>query len=148
LRQEGDRLCDNLCASKNVPLVKRNRRIVDAGAPLSHQPFFVELPQFASVGAIPLAIGVLPFVLEADADAIFAKASQRFLQFVVELLGPLVLQEGSYFRAAAQEFGPVAAFRIHAIGMRKPLGITRIPGILRHLNLLEWRSRVKGGTIV
>jgi hypothetical protein len=88
---------------KMVPLVKRNRPVVDAGAPLSHQPFFVELLQFAAVGAIPLVIGVLPFVLEADADAIFAKAPQRFLQFVVELLGLLALQECSHFLAATNE---------------------------------------------
>jgi hypothetical protein len=45
-----------------------------------------------------MAIGVLPFVLEADADAIFAKASQRFLQFVVESPWPTCAARRLLFR--------------------------------------------------
>lgn len=44
--------------------------VVDAGFAAAHQSVLVELPQLVAVAAEPLSGVVVPFVLEADGDAV------------------------------------------------------------------------------
>ncbi len=42
-----------------------NPNIIDAGIPVMHDPFLIELPVFVAVGAIPLTVVVVILVSEA-----------------------------------------------------------------------------------
>src|SRR6476660_9490266 len=48
----------------------RNLDVVDAGLAPAHQAVLVELPLLVAVGAVPLAGGIMPFVLEAHRDPV------------------------------------------------------------------------------
>lgn len=63
--------------------------VVDAGLSASHQPVFVELPQFIAIGPMPLPSNIVPFVLETHRNAISAERPQLLDQAVVEFLFPL-----------------------------------------------------------
>ena len=47
-----------------------DRQIVNAGVPMVHQPVLVELPVLVTVGAKPVARGIMRFVSEAHGDTI------------------------------------------------------------------------------
>src|ERR1700739_3459035 len=70
-----------------------NRRIVDAGDPPAHQPFAVELPILVAVRAEPGAAVVMPFIGEADGDAIVGEGPQLLDQAIVELPVPFAGKE-------------------------------------------------------
>lgn len=67
----------------NPPLRFCNRRVVNAGAPFPHQAGIVEFPKLVSIRPVPLAFFVVPFILKAGRDAIFAEAQQRLLEFIL-----------------------------------------------------------------
>ena len=50
-----------------------DRLVVDAGVAVDHQAVVVEFPVFVAVAAVPLAGVVVPFVGEADGDAMAAE---------------------------------------------------------------------------
>ena len=51
---------------------------------MTHQARFVEFPKFIAVGSISLAALIVPFVFEADGDAVLTETPDGFLQAVVE----------------------------------------------------------------
>ena len=70
-----------------------NLDIVDAGFAAAHQAVLVELPLLVAVGAMPLAGGIMPFVLEAHRDAVVVERPEILDQAVVELLLPFAGEE-------------------------------------------------------
>lgn len=68
-----------------------DRHVVDAGVADRHVALGVELPVLVAVRAPPLPGGVVPFVGEAHRDAVVAERPQLLDEPVLELLGPLAL---------------------------------------------------------
>ena len=60
------------------------------------------------MGAKPLALGVMPLVLETHGNAIVGIGPDFFDQFVVQFLRPLALQERQDLSPALDEFTAVA----------------------------------------
>ena len=67
--------------------------VVDAGLTTAHQTVLVELPLFVPVGAMPLAIGVVPFILEANCDAVAVERPEILDQAIVLFLLPFTGEE-------------------------------------------------------
>ena len=79
--------------SSNTTITLIDWRVVDARETPCHQAVVVELPEFVTVGAKPLASIVMPLVLETHGDAVFTKAPKLFRELVVELRRPFSLEE-------------------------------------------------------
>src|SRR5690348_4939176 len=115
--------------------------------PAPHESELVELPVLVAVGTEPVARIVVPFVGEAHRDAISLAGPDFLDEPVVELPGPLALQEFDDGRAPGEELRAVAPRTIYRVRQRDPLGIARVPRILRRPRLLrrrlprEWRER-------
>ena len=60
-------------ALKESPLIFRNRNVVGAHFPHSHQAIVVEFPMLVAVRAEPLAACVVPFVFKPNSHSIFTK---------------------------------------------------------------------------
>ena len=73
-----------------------DRCVVDAGEAGLHEALVVEFPELVAVGAEPLPFFVVPFVFEADGNAVFAEAPEGFLEAVVELALPLALEDALF----------------------------------------------------
>src|SRR5262245_65311419 len=86
----------------------RDLDVVDAGLAAAHQAVLVEFPLLVAVGAMPLAIGVVPLILEAYRDAVVVEGPEVLDQAVVELFRPFAGQEGDDGGAAGKEFRAVA----------------------------------------
>src|SRR4051794_26177648 len=82
-----------------------DRQVVDAGKAPAHQTVFSELPVLVAVAAIPVARVVMPLVGEAHRDALAGAGPQLLDQAVVQLPGPLALQEGADLLAALGKLG-------------------------------------------
>ena len=111
--------------------------VVDAGLAAPHQSIRVELPLLIAIGAMPLAACIAPFVLKTHSDAVAVERPEVLDQTVVELLGPFAREEGDDGRAALKKFRAIAPAAVLGIGERDPLGVARIPGVLRHGRLLR-----------
>ena len=70
-----------------------DRHIVDASFAARHQAIRIEFPLLVAVCAEPVAGIVVPFVLEANGDAIFVKRPQLFDQAIIEFFGPLPFEK-------------------------------------------------------
>lgn len=53
--------------------------VVDAGFAALHESVCIKLPEFVSVGAVPLAGGVVPFVYKLHGDSVVGVGPERFL---------------------------------------------------------------------
>src|SRR5271170_2599476 len=82
-------------------------QIVDRCMAGSGQAVLVELPVLVAVGTKPVARIVVPFVGEADGDAIVAKRPEFLDQAVVKLARPLAPKKCHDLIAAGEELGPV-----------------------------------------
>ena len=70
-----------------------NREIVDAREALLHEPVRIEFPVLITVGAKPLAGGVVLFVGEPDGNVIVRESPDLLDQPVVQFTRPLGGQE-------------------------------------------------------
>src|SRR5262249_42562992 len=90
---------------------------------------------------------IVPLILEAHCDAIAVERPEVLDQAIVEFVRPFAREEGDDRRAALEELRAIAPAAVLGIGERDPLGIARVPGVLRHARLLrggfpgEWRQR-------
>src|SRR5215212_9349788 len=109
--------------------------IVDRGVAAAHQAVLVELPQLIAVATPPLPLSVVALVLEPDRDAIICEAPEVLLQAVVELPGPLTLEERDDLLAALEELLAVAPLGVLGVGERDLLGIAGVPGVLGRFDL-------------
>src|SRR5271155_321337 len=60
-----------------------DRLIVDACNAQAHEPVLVKLPVFVAIAAKPIAAIVVPFIGEADSDAVIAERPQLLDQAIV-----------------------------------------------------------------
>src|SRR5262245_5526031 len=106
----------------------------------------VELPLLIAIGAMPLAAGIVPFILKAHGNAVVVKSPEILDQAIVELLCPFAGEKCLDRLTAMKEFRAVAPAAVFGIGQCYALGIARIPGVFRHARLLrgglsrEWRK--------
>src|SRR5262249_3087135 len=84
-----------------------DRHVVDAGVPDPHQALVVELPVLVPVGPEPLARRVAELVGEAHRDAVGPERPQLLDQPVLQLVGPLPLEEGDDLAAPVEELRAV-----------------------------------------
>src|SRR5512138_48143 len=96
--------------------------VVDAGLAAAHQAVLVEFPLLVAVGAVPLAAGVVPLILEAHGDAVAVERPEVLDQAVVALLLPFAGEEGLDRLAALKEFRAVAPAAVLGIGKRDAFG--------------------------
>src|ERR1700676_260908 len=80
-----------------------DRRVAGGG-----QAVLVELPVLIAIRAKPVARIVIPFVGEADGDAIVAKRPQFLDQTVIKLARPFAPKKCDDLISADEELGPVA----------------------------------------
>src|SRR5262249_31334722 len=78
-------------------------QVVDGGQAQSHQAVFVELPVLVAVGAEPVSRVIVPFVGEADGDAVIGKGPEFLDEAVIQLFGPLALEKGDDLSASMKE---------------------------------------------
>src|SRR5436190_6445419 len=86
--------------------------VVDARLPAAHVALVVELPQLDAVRAPPLAIDVAALVLEPRGDPVALEGPQVLAERVLQLAGPLLLQERGDLGAAGEEPVAVAPDRV------------------------------------
>src|SRR3954469_5971391 len=124
--------------------------IVDAGLAPAHQPGLVEFPLLVAIGAVPSAILIMPFILEANGDAVVGEGPEVLDQAIVVLLLPFAGEEFGDRRAALEKLAAVTPDAVFGIGQRHLDGVTRIPGVFGHPGLLggglaserrKWRTR-------
>ena len=63
--------------------------VVDAGFSSTHQAVVVEFPELVAIAAVPLAGGIVPFILEPHRHPVAAKSPQALPKCVVEFTFPL-----------------------------------------------------------
>jgi hypothetical protein len=141
-----------MCAARSgwrlpeVSVLFLNGQVIDAGVSFFHQAVVVELPVFVAIGAIPLAVGVMEFIFEADCYTMAGEGPEFLFEFIVEFALPFAGEELNDLLSAIEEFGAVAPFGIGGIGERYFFGVTGIPGIFGQLDFLgggfgrEWRK--------
>src|SRR6266496_2334042 len=93
-----------------LPLRFLDRQVVYAGEAAFHVAGLVKLPILIAVGAIPLAVFVVPFVFEPHGDAVVAERPQLFLQTIVQFLVPFAPEELDDLSATVKELRSVAPF--------------------------------------
>ena len=81
------------------PVRFSNRDVIDAGMANCHQASLAELPILIAVTAVPLPVGVPPFVGETHADAWPAERPQLLDEPVVKFTVPLAAQELAHLLA-------------------------------------------------
>jgi hypothetical protein len=130
------RRCRRDARAVDPPLGGLDRDVVDRGLPARHVPVRVELPELVAVAAPPLAVDVVPLVLEAHRDAVVGEGPERLAQRVVLLPLPLAAQERDDLVAAVQELRAVAPAGVRRVRGGDALGVAGVPGVLRGLHLL------------
>src|SRR5215469_9924777 len=124
------------------PFGLRDRKIVDAREAALHQAGLVEFPVLVAVAAEPAPRVVVPLVSEAHRDAVACARPQFLDEPVVELPGPLALQERAHLIPPRGELRAISPARILRVHLHDALGIAGVPGILGHTHLLG--SRLEG----
>jgi hypothetical protein len=102
---------------EELALAFEDRQIIDAGLAPLHQAPFIELPELVAVAAMPLAGGIVPFVLESDRDPVITKCPELLDQPLIEFAFPLVGQEPANLAAFRHEFTPISPDRVFTVGM-------------------------------
>src|SRR5262245_57893447 len=87
-----------------------DRQVVDAGKAAFHVTEFVKFPILVAVGAMPLARIVMPFIFEANGNAIVPEGPEFLFQAIIQLVIPFPAQELYYLGSSIQEFGTVSPF--------------------------------------
>ena len=80
----------------------RDGEIVDGRKAKGHEPVVIELPILVAIGSIPVTRVVVPFVGEANRDAIAGKRPELLDEPVVQLLRPLPREKRNDFLASVE----------------------------------------------
>src|SRR5690242_8261179 len=81
----------------------------------------------------------MPLIREADRDAIAGDRPDLLDQPIVELAGPLALEEGDDLGASVDELRAVSPAAVLGVGVGDPLGLAGIPGVLCRSHFLGGR---------
>jgi hypothetical protein len=118
-------------------------KVVDAGMTMHHENVCIEFPVFIAVCTKPLAGRIVPFISEADRDAVACTNSQFFDQPVIKFALPFALQELAYLVASARKIGPVSLDCVRCIDEHDAVRIARISSVFGHAHFLSrcfWRE--------
>src|ERR1700729_3843759 len=85
-----------------------NRDVVDAGLAPAHQAVPVELPLLIAIGAIPLAVRIVPLILKAHRDAIVVERPETLNQAIVMFFRPFAREKSDDGGASLENFGTIA----------------------------------------
>jgi hypothetical protein len=110
--------------------------VVDAGFVATHGAIVVEFPELVAVAAVPLAGGVVPFVLEPHRHPVAAESPEALSQHVVEFAFPLGGVEFDYGRASGEELVAIAPVRVGSVGEADVVGVAGVPGVYGCLDFL------------
>ena len=119
-------------------------QVVDAGDAAAHVALLVKFPVLVAVGAKPVFRIIVPFVGEADGDAISLKSPKLFDEAIVQFLVPLAGQEFNDGVASSQELGAVAPDAVDGVGEGDTLGVAGVPGVFGEARFLRGSLSVEG----
>ena len=122
--------------------------VVDGGVAALHEAGGGEFPVFVPVAAKPLPSGIVPFVFEADGDAVVGEGPEFFHQAVVEFFGPFLGEEGDDGVGALEELVAVAPVGVGGIAAGDAGGVAGVPGGFGHFDFLEGGFAGEGGADV
>ena len=91
-----------------------------------------------------LAGVVVPLVGKAHGDAGTVVDPELLDQAVVDLAGPLALQEGLDRFTSHRELGAIAPHAVPGVGLGHPLRVAAVPGVFGHAHLLHRRLAGEG----
>jgi hypothetical protein len=111
--------------------------VIDARLAPGHVAVGVELPQLVAIGPMPLTGRVVPLVLEPHGDPIRSERPQVLAQPVVLLTFPFPREERGHLLPTNEVLTTVPPHGVDRVGAGDPLGVLRVPGILRSLHLLQ-----------
>ena len=100
-------------------------QIIDRRMARGRKAVLVKLPVLVAIGTKPVAQVVMPFIGEADGDAIVAKCPQFLDQTVIKLARPLAPKKRDYLLSADEKLGPVAPPARWVVPERNPFRIAR-----------------------
>src|SRR5208283_676883 len=96
----------------------RDRQIIDARDPHSHQAVLVEFPIFIAEAAKPMTAVVMPLIGESHGDSIFRECPQLLDQTVVKLTRPFAREKRLDGVASLEELDAVPPAAVRRIGKR------------------------------
>src|SRR5262249_45508322 len=123
--------------AEDAPLGLVDPEVIDARLASPHQSLLVELPELVAVAAPPPTVAVMTFVLKAHCDSVVVETPEVLAERVVELALPLLGEERDDLVSPCDEEVAVAPDGIERVRPSDPLGIARVPGVFRGLNLLR-----------
>jgi len=118
-------------------------KIIDACFATAHQPVFIELPEFVTKRAVPLALFVVPFVNKPDRHPVDSEAPNFLHESVVQFSFPLTLKELDNMFLSSDEVGAVSPSAVGGVGKADPFGIFRIPRVFGEAGFLHRRLEGK-----
>ena len=86
----------------------------------------IEFPVLVAVAAKPAAAVIMPFVGEANRDAVLAEGPDFLDQAVVKLTAPLARQERFDGGAALKKLRAIAPATVGCVGKCDTSGVTRV----------------------
>ena len=119
-----------------------NGQIVDARFATLHETGRRKLPELIPIGAIPLAVAIMPLILELHRHTIVPEAPELLLELVVQLPSSFTLQEFYDCGAASQKFGSIPPLSILGICSGYTLRIASVPEVFRDLDFPDCEFRV------
>lgn len=134
--------------SENAPLSLDDAVVVDGCLAAAHETVGFELPQFVAVAAPPLAVVVVPLVLESDGDAVAAEAPQFLSKCVVLLTLPFRGKEVDDGGTADDVQVPVPPDRVRCVGEGDLLRVAAVPpssAACTFCRANDWSNGGKGG---
>ncbi len=114
-----------------------DREVVDAGVAGLHEAVGVKFPIFVAVRTEPGTGLIVPFVGEADGDAIAGEGPEFFDEAVFALAGPLLGEEGDDLVVAGEEGGAIAPATVGRVGEGDFVGVAGVPAVFGFADLLD-----------
>jgi hypothetical protein len=112
-------------------------QIINARMTRCHKTMFVESPIFITVAAPPLAASVVPFISEADRDAVGIVRPQLLDETIFVLARPFMREKRLDLEAAANELIAVSPLAVGRVGERDLGRITPVPSVLSCTDFLR-----------
>ena len=86
----------------------------------------------------------MPFILEPNCDLIVSEGPECFFETVVDFLGPLANEKGSYLFAAGEKLTSVSPFSIFGVSKNAFVWVASVPSVFGHLDFLSSGFGIEG----
>jgi hypothetical protein len=116
----------------------------DAGLAAAHEPTVVQFPKRIAIAVKPLIGHVLPLILEADGDAVFAESPTNSVATRSQACVPTGGDELDDRRAANDELVAIASHGVLRVAQANAIGVPGVPSILCCLDFLQRTGHVEG----